>query len=185
MKKDGTLFYSPTDLIRFMESPFATWMERFNLEFPALNVNWCTGAPSPPTPKRGRPSSSGSKSFTTGSGSRAPIPHRPWLAKSFWVVQILPRRLPIHPAFQCTHRNTSGPLKLGDEPSPLLGVDHVPAVCPVGTVARPEKPPELSPTMGIFSCRQRRNSLRNWVSAKKHFGAGKQIVGNRPPKAKN
>ena len=34
MKKDGTLFYSPTDLIRFMESPFATWMERLHLEFP-------------------------------------------------------------------------------------------------------------------------------------------------------
>src|ERR1022692_2299393 len=35
MKKDGTLFYSPTDLIRFMESPFATWMERLLLEFPS------------------------------------------------------------------------------------------------------------------------------------------------------
>jgi uncharacterized protein len=35
MKKDGTLFYSPTDLIRFMESQFATWMERLHLEFPS------------------------------------------------------------------------------------------------------------------------------------------------------
>jgi uncharacterized protein len=35
MKKNGTLFYSPTDLIRFMESPFATWMERLHLEFPS------------------------------------------------------------------------------------------------------------------------------------------------------
>jgi uncharacterized protein len=35
MKKNGTLFYSPTDLIRFLESPFATWMERLHLEVPS------------------------------------------------------------------------------------------------------------------------------------------------------
>lgn len=36
MRKDehGRLVYSPTDLIRFMESPFASWMERLHLEFP-------------------------------------------------------------------------------------------------------------------------------------------------------
>ena len=31
--KDG-LQYSPSDLIRFMESPFASWMERYDLEIP-------------------------------------------------------------------------------------------------------------------------------------------------------
>ncbi len=36
MYKDttGKLVYSPTDLIRFMESPFASWMERLHLEHP-------------------------------------------------------------------------------------------------------------------------------------------------------
>jgi predicted RecB family nuclease len=29
-------FYSPSDLIRFMESPFASWMDRYVLEFPHL-----------------------------------------------------------------------------------------------------------------------------------------------------
>jgi len=48
-------------------------------------------------------------------------------------------------------------LKLGDEPNPLLGVDHVSAVCTVGPAARPEKPPQLSPAMGNYSCRQRGN----------------------------
>ena len=33
-KKDGQLLYSPTDLIRFMESPYSSWMERLNLERP-------------------------------------------------------------------------------------------------------------------------------------------------------
>jgi len=30
----GALVFSPSDLIRFMESPFASWMDRYNLEFP-------------------------------------------------------------------------------------------------------------------------------------------------------
>jgi len=30
----GQLVYSPSDLIRFMESPFSSWMDRYNLEFP-------------------------------------------------------------------------------------------------------------------------------------------------------
>ena len=34
--KNGNLLFSPTDLIRFMESPFASWMERLHLEVPAL-----------------------------------------------------------------------------------------------------------------------------------------------------
>ncbi len=36
MKKDskGNIIYSPSDLILFMESPFASWMDRFYLEFP-------------------------------------------------------------------------------------------------------------------------------------------------------
>ena len=31
---NGTLTYAPTDLIRFMQSPFAVWMDRFHLERP-------------------------------------------------------------------------------------------------------------------------------------------------------
>ena len=30
----GTLRYSPTDIVRFLESPFSSWMDRFYLEFP-------------------------------------------------------------------------------------------------------------------------------------------------------
>ena len=33
-KSQGTIIYSPTDLIRYMESPFASWMERLRLEDP-------------------------------------------------------------------------------------------------------------------------------------------------------
>ena len=33
-KKNGQLYYSPSDLTRFMESPFASWMERFSIEYP-------------------------------------------------------------------------------------------------------------------------------------------------------
>jgi hypothetical protein len=44
-------------------------------------------------------------------------------------------------------------LKLGDEPNPLLGVDHVPGVCPVGPAARP-KTTGTFPAMGNNSCRQ-------------------------------
>src|SRR3989442_5931920 len=36
MKKSGTrITYSPTDLARFMENEFITWMDRFYSEFPA------------------------------------------------------------------------------------------------------------------------------------------------------
>ena len=35
MKKfDGSLIFSPTDLTRFMENPYITWMDRYFLEFP-------------------------------------------------------------------------------------------------------------------------------------------------------
>lgn len=30
----GQLVYSPSDLIRFMESPYSSWMDRYNLEYP-------------------------------------------------------------------------------------------------------------------------------------------------------
>jgi len=33
-QQDGQLIFSPTDLIRFMESPFSTWMDRYHLQFP-------------------------------------------------------------------------------------------------------------------------------------------------------
>src|ERR1051325_5909920 len=33
-KRDGQLVYSPSDLIRFLDSPYASWMERLHLEFP-------------------------------------------------------------------------------------------------------------------------------------------------------
>jgi len=33
-KKNGQFCYSPSDLTRFLESPFATWMERFAIEHP-------------------------------------------------------------------------------------------------------------------------------------------------------
>ncbi len=35
-KKQGKLVFSPTDLTRFMESPFASWMDRYALEYPEL-----------------------------------------------------------------------------------------------------------------------------------------------------
>ena len=34
----GALVYSPSDLIRFMESPFSSWMDRYHLEFPGQLV---------------------------------------------------------------------------------------------------------------------------------------------------
>src|SRR6185437_11022535 len=35
MKKDrGHLLYSPSDLVRYLASPFASWMDRFHLEHP-------------------------------------------------------------------------------------------------------------------------------------------------------
>ncbi len=33
-KIEDQIVYSPSDLVRYLESPFATWMERYNLEFP-------------------------------------------------------------------------------------------------------------------------------------------------------
>ncbi|AMA10676.1 TM0106 family RecB-like putative nuclease [Picosynechococcus sp. PCC 73109] len=33
-KLNDELFYSPSDLTRFMESPFAAWLDRFSLEYP-------------------------------------------------------------------------------------------------------------------------------------------------------
>ena len=37
-KIQGSILYSPTDLIRFMESPFASWMERLRLEDPSKAI---------------------------------------------------------------------------------------------------------------------------------------------------
>lgn len=35
MKKEAdSMVYSPSDLVRFLESPFASWMDRYHLEFP-------------------------------------------------------------------------------------------------------------------------------------------------------
>ncbi len=34
--RQGILLYSPTDIVRFLESPYASWMERFYLEHPEL-----------------------------------------------------------------------------------------------------------------------------------------------------
>ena len=35
MKKDsGTIIYSPSDLIRYLASPFASWLDRYHLENP-------------------------------------------------------------------------------------------------------------------------------------------------------
>ncbi len=33
-KRGDQLIYSPSDLIRFLDSPYASWMERYSLEFP-------------------------------------------------------------------------------------------------------------------------------------------------------
>ena len=33
-RSKGQLVYSPSDLIRFMESSFSSWMDQYNLEFP-------------------------------------------------------------------------------------------------------------------------------------------------------
>ncbi len=33
-KRGGQLICSPSDLIRFLDSPYASWMERLHLEFP-------------------------------------------------------------------------------------------------------------------------------------------------------
>jgi len=35
-KKNGCLYFSPSDLTRYMESPFASWMDRFAIEAPDL-----------------------------------------------------------------------------------------------------------------------------------------------------
>ena len=34
--KDGKYFFSPSDLTCFMDSPFASWMDRFAMEFPSI-----------------------------------------------------------------------------------------------------------------------------------------------------
>jgi hypothetical protein len=38
MKKNSTgqLLYSPSDLVRYLSSPFASWMDRYNLEHPGV-----------------------------------------------------------------------------------------------------------------------------------------------------
>jgi hypothetical protein len=33
-KKTGLLIFSASDLMKFMDSPFQTWMNRYKLEFP-------------------------------------------------------------------------------------------------------------------------------------------------------
>ena len=35
-KESGTIVYSPSDLIRYMASPFASWLDRYNLENPGV-----------------------------------------------------------------------------------------------------------------------------------------------------
>lgn len=37
-KHRGSILYSPTDLIRFMESPFGSWMERLRLADPSRAI---------------------------------------------------------------------------------------------------------------------------------------------------
>ena len=38
MKLNGKLVYSPSDLCTYLESEFASWMDRFRLEFPASGI---------------------------------------------------------------------------------------------------------------------------------------------------
>ena len=33
-KESGTIIYSPSDLIRYLASPFASWLDRYHLENP-------------------------------------------------------------------------------------------------------------------------------------------------------
>ena len=33
-KQSGSIIYSPTDLIRYLASPFASWLDRYHLENP-------------------------------------------------------------------------------------------------------------------------------------------------------
>jgi len=37
-QKNGRYYYSPSDLTRYMESPFASWMDRYALEHPDDSV---------------------------------------------------------------------------------------------------------------------------------------------------
>lgn len=37
-KQSGSVVYSPSDLVRYFTSPFASWMDRFHLENPAVYV---------------------------------------------------------------------------------------------------------------------------------------------------
>jgi predicted RecB family nuclease len=45
-KENGQLVFSPSDLVRFMESPYSCWMERYHLEFPGILQ------PDEPTPEQ-------------------------------------------------------------------------------------------------------------------------------------
>jgi uncharacterized protein len=35
-KESGAIIYSPTDLIRYLASPFASWLDRYNVENPGV-----------------------------------------------------------------------------------------------------------------------------------------------------
>ena len=37
-KENGLYCYSPSDLTRYMQSPFASWMDRYALEFPDIKL---------------------------------------------------------------------------------------------------------------------------------------------------
>lgn len=37
-KHSGQLMYSPSDLVRYLKSPFASWMERYYLENPGAVI---------------------------------------------------------------------------------------------------------------------------------------------------
>ena len=73
---------------------------------------------------------------------------------------IHPRGLQIHSTPQCAHADTSCSLKLGQQPSSLLWVDHPPPVCTVEPQARLENQRSFPQPWGIlivvngkFSCR--------------------------------
>src|SRR5205814_9687947 len=37
-KESGTIIYSPSDLIRYLASPFASWLDRYHLENPGAII---------------------------------------------------------------------------------------------------------------------------------------------------
>ena len=41
MYREDQLIYAPSDLVRFVSSPFSTWMDRYNIE--RIGVSHCTG----------------------------------------------------------------------------------------------------------------------------------------------